>query len=84
MRSDHFVFWLNGYVELTNGQHPDALQWQIIKDHLKEVFDKVTPDRYPLSYPTPANLGISGCGVAPVLGSGDMTKITVQGPPITC
>ncbi len=43
----NFAFWLRGYTEITNGAHPDATQWQIIQDHLNEVFVKVTPDRQP-------------------------------------
>lgn len=44
MTSEQFAFWLQGFVEL-NGSEPTAEQWQSIKDHLKTVFVKVTPDR---------------------------------------
>jgi hypothetical protein len=39
---ENFCRWLQGFAELTS-YTPDAIQWQIIKDHLNLVFDKVTP-----------------------------------------
>lgn len=44
MTPENFALWLQGYVEL-NGTAPTLQQWEIIKDHLKEVFDKRTPNR---------------------------------------
>lgn len=41
-----FVYWLQGFVEIANTDTISEKQWQIIKDHLKLVFDKKTPDRY--------------------------------------
>lgn len=49
MSPEQFAYWLQGYTEITNGQQPDATQWQIIVDHLKSVFHKETPERYPVS-----------------------------------
>lgn len=43
MNSEQFAYWLQGFVEL-NGSEPTAEQWQSIKDHLKTVFVKVTPE----------------------------------------
>ncbi|WP_440466889.1 hypothetical protein ACKI1H_27060 [Pseudomonas sp. YH-1] len=43
MTSEQFSYWLQGFVEL-NGSEPTAEQWQSIKDHLKTVFVKVTPE----------------------------------------
>lgn len=43
MTSEQFAYWLQGFVEL-NGSEPTAEQWQSIKDHLKTVFVKVTPE----------------------------------------
>lgn len=43
MTSEQFAYWLQGFVEL-NGSEPTAEQWQSIKDHLKTVFMKVTPE----------------------------------------
>lgn len=43
MTSEQFAYWLQGFVEL-NGSEPTPDQWQSIKDHLKTVFVKVTPE----------------------------------------
>lgn len=53
MRGDPsaFCYWLRGYTEITNGAQPDATQWQIIQDHLNEVFTKVTPNRHDPTLP---------------------------------
>lgn len=46
MTPSDFVYWLNGFVELTDGlERPSERQWQVIKDHLQLVFEKQTPDR---------------------------------------
>lgn len=52
MNSEQFAFWLQGFIEL-NGSEPTAEQWQSIKDHLKTVFVKVTPEVRPIgpTYP---------------------------------
>lgn len=49
MNQSEFVFWLNGYVEIC-GARPDDRQWDIIKDHLTLVFNKVTPSRSSPTY----------------------------------
>lgn len=44
MKPQEFCYWLQGYFEV---QNPEALtkeQTQMVKDHLKLVFTKVTPD----------------------------------------
>ena len=43
MTAEQFTYWLNGFIELGEGQVPTDKQWQIIKDHLRLVFNKVTP-----------------------------------------
>ncbi len=48
MSPEHFVYWLQGFMELADPKELDAKELQIIKDHLKEVFNKVTPQRYQL------------------------------------
>lgn len=44
MTDRDFCFWLNGFVELTQGQTPNPAQWKSICEHLKLVFEKVTPE----------------------------------------
>jgi hypothetical protein len=43
MTPENFAYWLNGFVELTQGQVPTPAQWKSIQEHLGEVFKKVTP-----------------------------------------
>jgi len=45
MTTEQFVYWLQGFMEICNPETLDESQTQIIKDHLKLVFDKQTPDR---------------------------------------
>lgn len=48
MNSTDFTYWLQGFVELSEyNAVPNEKQWLMIKDHLKLVFDKKTPDRSP-------------------------------------
>ncbi len=44
MTPENFVAWLNGFISLSKTT-PTPEQWLIIKDHLQEVFNKVTPNR---------------------------------------
>ncbi len=53
MTEKDFVFWLQGFVELTETDSISDKQWLVIKDHLKLVFDKKTPDRSLLEKVTP-------------------------------
>lgn len=49
MTPEQFVYWLQGYAELQIGNDEISLdQWKMIKDHLKEVFHKVTPTYLPI------------------------------------
>ena len=59
MTSEQFAYWLQGFVEL-NGSEPTPEQWQSIKDHLKTVFVKVTPEVRPIGpvYPGLRDLNI--------------------------
>lgn len=43
MNNDQFTYWLQGFVEMNNGQYPSPEQWQMIKEHLQLCFNKVTP-----------------------------------------
>lgn len=45
MTPERFCDWLQGFVELTETDSISDKQWLVIKDHLKLVFDKKTPDR---------------------------------------
>lgn len=43
MNAQEFCYWLNGFVELNDGDHPTPAQWDSICEHLALVFNKVTP-----------------------------------------
>lgn len=46
MTPEQFAYWLQGHVEMNPAQEmPTPEQWQMVKDHLKTVFVKVTPSR---------------------------------------
>jgi hypothetical protein len=46
MTSENFCYWLQGFAELSSSQ-PTAAQWDIIKEHLGLVFNKVTTASLP-------------------------------------
>jgi hypothetical protein len=48
MTPEQFCYWLQGYVEITDdlNSKPSQEEWDRIKDHLKLVFNKVTPNYY--------------------------------------
>lgn len=43
MEHKDFVYWMQGYVEITGGRHPTEHEWKIIVDHLQTCFNKITP-----------------------------------------
>jgi hypothetical protein len=45
MTSEQFTFWLQGFMEINDPETLGVRETQIIKDHLKLVFDKQTPAR---------------------------------------
>lgn len=45
MTPEQFVYWLQGFMEMADPSSLSETQTQQIKDHLKLVFDKQTPDR---------------------------------------
>ena len=47
MTAEQFVYWLQGFMEINDPETISKTETQIIKDHLKLVFDKETPDRQP-------------------------------------
>lgn len=38
-----FCYWLNGYIEMSGAESIDKAKMDILKDHLKLVFEKKTP-----------------------------------------
>lgn len=40
MTPEQFCFWLNGFVELRDCEAPTQYQWQVICNHLREVFQE--------------------------------------------
>lgn len=53
MTEQQFVYWLQGFVELNPNAMLTLTQWQIVKDHLAQVFKKETPQRFFHDTPTP-------------------------------
>ncbi len=44
MNERDFVYWLQGYLEVSNANELDESQLQIVKDHLALVLKKVAPE----------------------------------------
>jgi hypothetical protein len=61
MTPEQFVYWLQGYFELTDDTDRLSKREHIIKDHLQEVFTKRTPDRTQ-PYVTPLEITPNGTG----------------------
>ena len=59
MNAEQFVYWLNGYLELSGAQELSAAQVKSVREHLALVLHKVTP---PLEKPTYFGGGVK-CGV---------------------
>lgn len=55
MTPEQFAYWLQGYAEIS-GKQPTESEWQVIKDHLQTVFNKVTPVRLDELAVTPTGL----------------------------
>ncbi len=51
MSPEQFCYWLQGFLEISRQQGIDAVQAQVIKDHLKLVFKKETPEYAPYFNP---------------------------------
>ena len=49
MTAEQFTYWLQGFVELSDGTPPTKDQWSRIEEHLQLVFTKVTgPSKLPV------------------------------------
>ena len=44
MTPEQFTYWLQGFMEMADPKELNKIQTQQIKDHLKLVFDKKTPE----------------------------------------
>ena len=79
MSEREFAYWLWGLFELDNPTSLDERQTQIIKDHLKLVFHKVTPNRddyIPVKLPDPIIEPWVTCGSVSSLKPTDDNVIT--------
>ena len=61
MNAEQFVYWLNGYLELSGAQELNAAQVKSVREHLALVLHKVTPPLENLK-PTYFGGGVK-CGV---------------------
>ena len=69
MNAEQFVYWLNGYLELSGAQELNAAQVKSVREHLALVLHKVTP---PLENPKPTYFGGGvKCGVCQNLCSNE-------------
>lgn len=48
MTPEQFVYWLQGFVEISGKKELDETQLKIVQDHLDLVLIKVTPERRPV------------------------------------
>lgn len=51
MTQEQFIYWLQGFLEISNAQTLNETQIQIIRDHLALVLTKQTSERW--NQPTP-------------------------------
>lgn len=57
MNAEQFVYWLNGYLELSGAQELNVAQVKSVREHLALVLHKVTPPGPVASPPAPAWAG---------------------------
>ena len=69
MTPENFVYWLNGFFEISGSKTLTEEQVQVLKEHLKLVLTKKTPD-----------ITITNPG----LGNGIVINPLYRGPEITC
>lgn len=56
MTAEQFAYWLNGFIEMNPNAMVTHTQWETLKDHLKTVFHKETPNRFGITTPPAPNL----------------------------
>jgi hypothetical protein len=56
MTAENFAYWLQGFFEVSQADELTKEQVQEIKNHLKLVFNKVTPNVYDVGYVYAPNL----------------------------
>jgi hypothetical protein len=93
MSPENFVYWLNGFFEISGSKALTEEQVQVLKDHLKLVLTKKTPnititqspliDVIPCTSPNidlskgPVCSTITTTGVAPLTVDGGVAPLTV-------
>ena len=50
MTPENFVYWLQGFLELSHQTSLDEIQTKVIRDHLALVFDKKTPTMHGIDF----------------------------------
>ena len=83
MNSESFTHWLQGFVELSDTDTISEKQWLMIKDHLKLVFDKKTPDRSITNIKSPYITPTDWTKVSDLIGK-NVDPNYWQLPKITC
>lgn len=78
MEARDFCYWLQGVMEVTETKELNEKQVQIIKDHLQEVFKKVTP-----TYISSQGGSSGTITLAPWSGGGSLTG-SGPGSLVTC
>jgi hypothetical protein len=85
LTAENFIYWLNGYFEISSSDKLSKEQVQIIRDHLKECFNKVTPNRSvglkSVWHDNPPNIV---CGLQSSNSFGDPLVTYSNTPPVSC
>lgn len=98
MEPINFIYWLQGYLELSGGQPFTSEQVQIVQDHINLVLEKKTPERKldmkeiklcggPL-YKSPPDIirpDVTWAGTVVATNDSDLNKLlNHQNPPASC
>ena len=83
MSPENFVYWLNGFFEISGSKTLTEEQVQVLKEHLKLVLTKKTPDI--TITPRPFDTTPIPCTTTPIdLSKGPTcSTITITGSPLT-